>query len=282
MATITRLRSGHWRVHVPRKQSYVSETFLRHEDARTWAIATENRVDLGESTLKRTKVDPTTFAHLVDLHVTDMCEVGRAPRRSKQFTLDALKAQLGNIEHMDLTRERLIQSGKDRAKEGAGPVTLSADFGYLKLVLTHAAVVHGVDVKVEPVNLARVALKRLDLTGFDTLRLIRLQRKHWSRSDLIFPYNSRSVGAAFRRACKELKISNLRFPHSSINGSRHGNMRELRVQHGGRPFRVLYAFDPRRGAVLLLGDDKTGDDRSYKKHVPIADRLYDEHVKLLK
>ncbi|OJW38471.1 MAG: integrase [Rhodanobacter sp. 67-28] len=299
MATITRLRSGHWRVQVRRKQSYVSETFLRHEDARTWAIATERRVDLGESTLKRTQVDPTTFAHLVDLHVTDMCEVGRAPRRSKQFTLDALKAHLGTLKHKGLTRERLIQFGKDRAKEGAGPVTLSADFGYLKLVLTHAAAVHGVDVKVEPVNLARVALKRLgligksrardrrptadeikrllahfdhnryllipmgrivrfalasamrqeeicrirwsevdverrvvlvhdrkdprekdgndqlvpllDLTGFDALRLIRLQRKHWSRSDLIFPCNSRSVGAAFRRACKEVKIVNLHF-----------------------------------------------------------------------
>lgn len=76
---------------------------------------------------------------------------------------------------------------------------------------------------------------------------------------------------------------NLRFPHNSgINGSRHGNMRELRVQHGGRPFRVLYAFDPRRCAILLLGGEKTGDDRWYKKHVPIADRLYDEHLKTLK
>ena len=299
MATITRLQSGHWRVQVRRKQSYVSETFLRHEDARKWAIATERRVDLGESTLKRTKVDPTTFAHLVDLHVTDMCEVGKAPRRSKQFTLDALKTKLGKVKHKDLTRERLIQFGRERAKEGAGPVTLSADLGYLKLVLTHAAAIHGVDVKVEPVNLARVALKRLglvgksrqrdrrptaeeikrlldyfdnnryllipmgrivrfaiasamrqeeicrirwsdvdvrrhvvlvhdrkdprekdgndqfvpllDLTGFDALRLIRVQRKHWPRGDLIFPYNPRSAGTAFRRACKELKIQNLHF-----------------------------------------------------------------------
>src|SRR3546814_3582118 len=47
--------------------------------------------------------------------------------------------------------------------EGSGPVTLSSDLCYLKLVLTHAAAVHGVDVKVEPVDLARVALKRLGL-----------------------------------------------------------------------------------------------------------------------
>lgn len=97
MATITKLRSGHWRVQVRRKQSYASETFLRHEDARKWAIATERRIDLGQSPLKRSKVDPTTFAHLVDLHLEDMREVGKAPRRSKQFTLDALKEKLGQV-----------------------------------------------------------------------------------------------------------------------------------------------------------------------------------------
>lgn len=71
-------------------------------------------------------------------------------------------------------------------------------------------------------------------------------------------------------------------PHSSgISSSRHGHMRELRTQHGGRPFRTLYAFDPRRMAILLIGGDKTGDDRWYEVHVPIADRLYDEHLKQL-
>lgn len=52
-------------------------------------------------------------------------------------------------------------------------------------------------------------------------------------------------------------------------------MRELRIQHAGRPYRVLYAFDPRRTAVLLLGGDKTGNDRWYEDNVPDADRLYD-------
>jgi hypothetical protein len=45
------------------------------------------------------------------------------------------------------------------------------------------------------------------------------------------------------------------------------------VQHQGRPYRVLYIFDPRRVALLLLGGDKTGDDRWYEKSVPLADRL---------
>ncbi len=59
-------------------------------------------------------------------------------------------------------------------------------------------------------------------------------------------------------------------------------MRELRTQTAGKPFRTLYAFDPRRCAILLIGGDKTGDGRWYETQVPIADRLYDEHLKQLK
>ena len=76
---------------------------------------------------------------------------------------------------------------------------------------------------------------------------------------------------------------NLGFPHSSgINGSRHSHMRELRTQHEGRPYRTLYAFDPRRSAILLIGGDKTGDERWYDVHVPVADRLYEEHLEQLR
>lgn len=59
-------------------------------------------------------------------------------------------------------------------------------------------------------------------------------------------------------------------------------MRELRVQHKGKPIRIFYAFDPRRVAILLIGDDKAGDARFYKKYVPIADELYDVHIAELK
>jgi hypothetical protein len=55
-------------------------------------------------------------------------------------------------------------------------------------------------------------------------------------------------------------------------------MRELRVQSGGRPLRVFYAFDPRRSAILLIGGDKTGDDRFYEHMIPIADQLYDLYI----
>ena len=59
-------------------------------------------------------------------------------------------------------------------------------------------------------------------------------------------------------------------------------MRELRIQHKGRPYRVLYAFDPRRVAILLIGGDKTGNNRWYDQFVPIADKLYAEHIATLK
>jgi hypothetical protein len=75
----------------------------------------------------------------------------------------------------------------------------------------------------------------------------------------------------------------LGYPHSSgIHGSKHGHMRELRTQHLGRPLRTLYAFDPLRNAILLIGGDKTGDGRWYVVNIPLADRLYDEHIEQLR
>jgi len=58
--------------------------------------------------------------------------------------------------------------------------------------------------------------------------------------------------------------------------------KELRIQHAGRPYRVLYAFDPRRCAILLIGGDKTGNDRWYETFVPMAERLYAEHIASLR
>ncbi len=72
----------------------------------------------------------------------------------------------------------------------------------------------------------------------------------------------------------------LGFPHSSgVNNSAHSHMRELRIQHRGRPYRVLYAFDPSRAAMLLIGGDKTGNDRWYEEYVPIADEIYTKYLK---
>lgn len=68
----------------------------------------------------------------------------------------------------------------------------------------------------------------------------------------------------------------------NVHQSRHSNMKELRVE---RAIRVLFAFDPRRTAILLTGGDKSPEEpgspkwnRWYERHIPIADDLYDTHL----
>jgi hypothetical protein len=74
----------------------------------------------------------------------------------------------------------------------------------------------------------------------------------------------------------------LRRPHvGAISNSKHANMMELVIQHAGRPYRVLFAFDPRRTGILLIGGDKTGNNRWYEEFIPVADRLFDDHLKQL-
>lgn len=80
----------------------------------------------------------------------------------------------------------------------------------------------------------------------------------------------------------EAKGPNLGRPHvDTVNGSRHTNMKELRTQSGGRPFRTFFAFDPRRTAILLIGGDKTGDKRFYDRMIPQADELYEAYLQEL-
>jgi hypothetical protein len=62
-----------------------------------------------------------------------------------------------------------------------------------------------------------------------------------------------------------------------IKASRHHNMKELRSIGGS--IRILFAFDPQREAILLIGGDKAGDWKGwYKDNIPAADALYDEHL----
>jgi hypothetical protein len=71
-------------------------------------------------------------------------------------------------------------------------------------------------------------------------------------------------------------------PHAGvIVSSRHSNMKELRGKVNERHLRVLFAFDPRRTALLLIGRDKTDNPRWYEESVPIADDLFDRHLRAL-
>jgi hypothetical protein len=64
----------------------------------------------------------------------------------------------------------------------------------------------------------------------------------------------------------------------TIKGSTFPNMKELRVQHDGNPYRILFAFDPQRQAVLLIGGNKRGDKRWYEVNIPMADRRFAEYL----
>ncbi|MBA2277957.1 MAG: type II toxin-antitoxin system RelE/ParE family toxin [Chloroflexia bacterium] len=67
----------------------------------------------------------------------------------------------------------------------------------------------------------------------------------------------------------------------SIRGSRHSNMKELRVPVDN--IRLLFAFDPRRMAILLIGGDKTHRwNVWYREMIPVADELYEEHLESLR
>lgn len=72
-------------------------------------------------------------------------------------------------------------------------------------------------------------------------------------------------------------------PHSDvIVTSRHQNMKELRGRAGEAILRVLYAFNPRRTAILLIGGDKNGNAGWYDEFVPKADAIFDKHLEELK
>jgi hypothetical protein len=159
------LGSGNWRVQVRRKNRYVSESFRRRKDGEDWALDMERNIDRSGSPKPRAAVQARTFGDIIDLHVEDVQEVGRPPRRSKAAVLEALKEALGTVKLSQLNSERLIEFGRKRAKQGAGPVTLAIDLSFIRTVATHAAAVHGIEVSAEEVRLALFALKHLGLVG---------------------------------------------------------------------------------------------------------------------
>ncbi|MCP3427316.1 type II toxin-antitoxin system RelE/ParE family toxin [Rothia sp. AR01] len=70
----------------------------------------------------------------------------------------------------------------------------------------------------------------------------------------------------------------------TVSGSRHRNMKELRPGSAGRSeLRLLFAFDPERQAILLVAGDKAGNwQRWYRQAIPLADDLFDAHLRRLK
>lgn len=68
-------------------------------------------------------------------------------------------------------------------------------------------------------------------------------------------------------------------PHAdTLKNSTLTNLKELRIQHAGKPYRAFYIFDPKRQAVMLCGGDKTGDKRFYKRMIPVAESIYKRYL----
>ncbi len=144
MATIVRTKQGNWRAQVRRKGKYASQTFRLKGLASEWAIETERLIDMGCEPSSWKGGSPKTFGDLIELHISDLQEVGKPIRRSKRAVLEALKRDIGATRFSNLNRTALIKYGKALAKKGAGPVTLSVDLSYIHTVLTRAAAVHGI------------------------------------------------------------------------------------------------------------------------------------------
>ena len=74
----------------------------------------------------------------------------------------------------------------------------------------------------------------------------------------------------------------LRRPYAdTLEGTHLSNLKELRVQHRGEPYRILFAFDPKREALLLVGGSKAGDKRWYKRMIPVAEAIFERHLETL-
>ena len=80
------------------------------------------------------------------------------------------------------------------------------------------------------------------------------------------------------------KVPSLGRPEvARITASRHHNMKELRPRGVAKNLRLLFIFDPRREAILLVGGDKTGQwEAWYNRAIPQAERLYEQYLKTLK
>jgi integrase len=178
---------------VRRKARYVAETFRQREDGEEWALDMERNIDRGKGTKLRTPRNLQTFGDLIDLHDADMKEIGRPPRRSKAAVMATLKISLGGVKLPALNRERLIEFGRKRAKEGAGPATLAIDISSIRTIVSHAAAVHGIKASAEEVRLARIALKHLRLVGKSTERDRRPTLNELDELIEYFEKNSRQI-----------------------------------------------------------------------------------------
>ncbi len=286
-------------MQVRRKGKYASQSFRLKEDADAWATTQEDRAFRGETVSSARPAKTGTLGNLIRLHLKDHTEASKPIGRTKLYCLEKMERDIGHLRVADLTKQRLIEYGKQRSAEGAGPATVTVDLAHLRTVLDTATCVHDVETDLDALRHARMALTKLGyvakseerdrrptqaeidqliehfrtknrqiiplhriipfavgssmrqeeitkidlrdleaekriikiwsrkdprkkasnhqrvplvaLTGYDPLAIIQEQTTATGGVGRIFPYNPRSVGTAFREACKELGIEDLHF-----------------------------------------------------------------------
>lgn len=178
MATFKKRHSGRWQAQVRRKGHSLSETFALRKDAEAWARRIESEIDGGKTPARKNMGGVKTLGALIDLHIEEMKDVGKVLGRSKAFGLELLKNRLGKVRFENLDREQIIQFGKAPKDKVGNDQTIPL----------------------------------LSVRGYDARKIV-ARRRHNADGNIgrIFPYNGRSVGYAFHRACDELGIEDLHF-----------------------------------------------------------------------
>ena len=167
MASIVKLPSGNWRAQLRHRQKSISKTFKLNSQALRWATEQQDRIERGKTPTNRDSVKTDTVGELIKMHLDDMAQVGKAAQRSKEHALLRLQddRDVGRVKVANFTRERVIDFGRRRAREGAGPSTLSGDLSFIGTVFEHASAIYGHKVPMEDLRLGRGALVRLGLVG---------------------------------------------------------------------------------------------------------------------
>ncbi len=166
MATFVK-RGGNWNAQVARRGVRKSATFPTKREAQDWARSVEAEIVGGTASTVVAVVKGSsglTIGALIDRYV-EAVKPAKRWGRTKDFSLAAIKARLGDVCISDLTSDVLVDFAQKRAAEGAGPVTVQMDLAYIGSVLKVARVVWRLPIGRDLVADAREALKLLGLVG---------------------------------------------------------------------------------------------------------------------
>lgn len=172
-------RNGRWRALVRKAGQTKCATFATKKAAAEWARTVEGELDeLRASGIMQPR--GLTLEKLIDRYTEELYPV-KPWGRSKTADLAALKAKLGNRVAARLTSRDIVEHFRDRQADGAGPVTISAQVGYLVGVLRVARTLWHLDVPLQAAIDARAALMHVGIVGRSKRRDRRVSSAEFDR-----------------------------------------------------------------------------------------------------